>query len=64
MLCRYQCLANFHTEWFLLFPMLLACCRFGSDKLKKEFLAPAVAGEMVTAIGVSEITGGSDVASE
>ena len=36
--------------------------RFGSDELKKEYLAPAIAGDMVGCIGVSEPGGGSDVA--
>ena len=36
--------------------------RFGSDELKKEYLAPAIAGDMVGCIGVSEAGGGSDVA--
>lgn len=36
--------------------------RFGSDELKKEYLAPAIAGDMVGCIGVSEVGGGSDVA--
>ncbi|MGI9355202.1 MAG: acyl-CoA dehydrogenase family protein [Rhizobiaceae bacterium] len=36
--------------------------RFGSDELKAEFLAPAVAGDMVGCIGVSEQSAGSDVA--
>ncbi len=36
--------------------------RFGSDQLKKEYLAPAIAGDMVGCIGVSEAGGGSDVA--
>ncbi|WP_290903031.1 acyl-CoA dehydrogenase family protein [Aquabacterium sp.] len=35
---------------------------FGSDELKKEYLAPAIAGDMVGCIGVSEVGGGSDVA--
>ena len=39
-----------------------ALARFGSDELRKEFLAPAIAGDMVGCIGVSEVTGGSDVA--
>jgi citronellyl-CoA dehydrogenase len=39
-----------------------ALARFGSDELKKEFLAPAIAGDMVTSIGVSEPGAGSDVA--
>ncbi|MFP4003431.1 MAG: acyl-CoA dehydrogenase family protein [Alphaproteobacteria bacterium] len=40
-----------------------ALARFGSDDLRREFLAPAIAGEMVTCIGVSEPGAGSDVAS-
>ncbi|MEM1314018.1 MAG: acyl-CoA dehydrogenase family protein, partial [Pseudomonadota bacterium] len=39
-----------------------ALARFGSDALKREFLAPAIAGEAVACIGVSEPSGGSDVA--
>ena len=39
-----------------------ALTRFGSDELKREFLAPAVAGEQVACIGVSEPQAGSDVA--
>jgi citronellyl-CoA dehydrogenase len=39
-----------------------ALARFGSDDLRREFLAPAIAGEMVACIGVSEPTAGSDVA--
>ena len=40
-----------------------ALARFGSDELRAEFLAPAVAGEAVACIGVSEPGAGSDVAS-
>lgn len=40
-----------------------ALARFGSDELKQEFLKPAIQGDMVTAIGVSEPDSGSDVAS-
>ena len=40
-----------------------ALARFGSDELRKEFLAPAIAGEHVACIGVSEPGAGSDVAS-
>lgn len=40
-----------------------ALTRFGSDALRREFLAPAVAGDMVSCIGVSEPGAGSDVAS-
>ncbi len=40
-----------------------ALAEFGSDDLKRRFLAPAIAGEMVSAIGVSEPDAGSDVAS-
>jgi len=39
-----------------------ALAEFGSDDLKRRFLAPAIAGEMVSAIGVSEPDAGSDVA--
>ncbi len=39
-----------------------ALARFGSDELRKEFLAPAIAGDMVSCIGVSEPEAGSDVA--
>jgi len=39
-----------------------ALARFGSDELKKEFLAPAIRGDVVGCIGVSEAGGGSDVA--
>ncbi|WP_338849551.1 acyl-CoA dehydrogenase family protein [Massilia sp. W12] len=39
-----------------------ALARFGSDALKRAFLAPAIAGEMVGCIGVSEAGAGSDVA--
>ncbi|ABF08603.1 citronellyl-CoA dehydrogenase [Cupriavidus metallidurans] len=40
-----------------------ALAAFGTDALKREFLAPAIAGEMVVSIGVSEVGAGSDVAS-
>ena len=39
-----------------------AIARFGSDELKRTFLAPAIAGDMVGSIGVSEVGAGSDVA--
>ena len=39
-----------------------ALARWGADDLRREFLAPAIAGEMVAAIAVSETGGGSDVA--
>nr|WP_290976404.1 acyl-CoA dehydrogenase family protein [Ferrovibrio sp.] len=39
-----------------------ALARFGSDELRREFLVPAIAGEMVSCIGVSEPGAGSDVA--
>ncbi len=35
---------------------------FGSDELKAQYLAPAIAGEMVAAIAVTEPDAGSDVA--
>ncbi len=40
-----------------------ALAEFGSEELKQRFLAPAIAGDMVAAIGVSEPDAGSDVAS-
>ncbi|MGO8875642.1 MAG: acyl-CoA dehydrogenase family protein [Acidimicrobiales bacterium] len=36
--------------------------RFGSEDLKKRFLAPAIAGEVVVSIAVTEPDAGSDVA--
>jgi len=39
-----------------------ALSRFGSDKLKREFLAPSIQGDKVACLGVSEPGGGSDVA--
>ena len=39
-----------------------ALARFGSDELRREFLAPAIAGDVVACIGVSEPGAGSDVA--
>ena len=40
-----------------------ALALFGSDALRQEFLAPAISGDMVGCIGVSEPGAGSDVAS-
>jgi citronellyl-CoA dehydrogenase len=40
-----------------------ALARFGSDEVRREFLAPAIAGDFVACIGVSESGAGSDVAS-
>ncbi len=39
-----------------------ALARFGSDALRREFLAPAIAGDMVGSVGISEASAGSDVA--
>ena len=39
-----------------------ALARFGSDELRRAYLAPAIAGDMVGCLGVSEPGGGSDVA--
>jgi citronellyl-CoA dehydrogenase len=36
--------------------------RFGTDELKRRYLAPAISGEMVTSIAVTEADAGSDVA--
>jgi citronellyl-CoA dehydrogenase len=38
-----------------------ALARHGSEELKRDFLAPAIAGDMVGCIGVSEPAAGSDV---
>jgi len=40
-----------------------ALARFGSDELRREWLAPSIAGDLVGCIGVSEVGSGSDVAS-
>ena len=39
-----------------------ALARFGSDELRREFLVPSIAGDVVGCLGVSEAGGGSDVA--
>ncbi len=39
-----------------------ALARFGSDELRREYLAPTIAGDQVACLGVSEPGGGSDVA--
>lgn len=39
-----------------------ALARFGSDELRREFLSPSIAGDVVACLGVSEASGGSDVA--
>ena len=38
-----------------------ALARFGSDALRAEFLAPAIRGDMLACVGVSEPGAGSDV---
>src|SRR5208282_3024848 len=40
-----------------------ALARFGSEEVKREFLAPSIAGDYVACLGVSEVGAGSDVAS-
>lgn len=40
-----------------------ALAKFGSDALRREFLAPTIAGDFVACLGVSEVGAGSDVAS-
>src|ERR1700742_1386867 len=40
-----------------------ALARFGSDEVRREFLAPAITGDQVCCVGVSEPGAGSDVAS-
>ncbi len=39
-----------------------ALARFGSDELRKAYLAPTIAGDMISCLGVSEPAAGSDVA--
>jgi citronellyl-CoA dehydrogenase len=39
-----------------------ALARFGSDELRRDYLAPTLRGDMVACLGVSEPGGGSDVA--
>ncbi len=40
-----------------------ALARYGSDEVKRQFLAPSISGEFVACLGVSEAGAGSDVAS-
>lgn len=40
-----------------------ALARYGSDAVKRQFLAPSISGEFVACLGVSEVGAGSDVAS-
>ena len=40
-----------------------ALARFGSDEVRREFLAPSITGDYVACLGVSEVGAGSDVAS-
>ncbi|XP_067860566.1 zgc:85777 [Heptranchias perlo] len=39
-----------------------ALARFGSDELKRQFLVPTIAGDMVACLGISEVGAGSDIA--
>lgn len=39
-----------------------ALSRYGSDELRKQFLAPSIAGDLIGCVGVSEPDCGSDVA--
>lgn len=39
-----------------------ALARFGSDEVRRNFLAPSISGDLVSCIGVSEPHAGSDVA--
>ncbi|OQV12943.1 putative acyl-CoA dehydrogenase 6 [Hypsibius exemplaris] len=39
-----------------------AFAKYGSHELKKQYLEPAIRGEMVACVGVSEVEAGSDVA--
>lgn len=40
-----------------------ALAKHGSDELRRDFLAPTIAGDFVGSLGVSEVGAGSDVAS-
>ena len=40
-----------------------ALVKYGSEYLKERYLRPTIAGEVVACLGVSEVGGGSDVAS-
>ena len=40
-----------------------ALTRFGSDELRKQYLAPTIAGDLICSVAVSEAGAGSDVAS-
>lgn len=40
-----------------------ALARHGSDELRRQFLAPTIAGDFVGCLGISEVGAGSDVAS-
>jgi citronellyl-CoA dehydrogenase len=40
-----------------------ALARFGSERVKQEFLVPSITGDYVACLGVSEVGAGSDVAS-
>ena len=40
-----------------------ALTNFGSDEVKRNFLAPNISGDHVGCLGVSEASAGSDVAS-
>ena len=42
---------------------ILFNARFGSEYIKQNFLKPAIAGDLVTCIGITEPSGGSDVSS-
>ena len=40
-----------------------ALARYGSDELRREYLAPSIAGDMISSVAISEPGAGSDVAS-
>ncbi|CAN7949853.1 unnamed protein product, partial [Ixodes pacificus] len=41
-----------------------ALARYGSDELRKQFLTPSIAGDLIGCVGISEPDCGSDVASK
>lgn len=42
--------------------LMPALANYGSEELKQEYLVPTIAGDYVGCVGVSEVSGGSDVA--
>ena len=61
---REQYLHSYHVYLPVYLDMATpALTRFGSEDLKQKYLAPSIAGDILACLGVSEVSGGSDVAS-